>query len=99
MLTTAIARHAAQDLLTTGIAKKVNLYKVYIFPTYLIISKREREKNKDREKERERERDRKRDKRERKREERERNKKRANANIMVGCKGKGFSSCLVLQDL
>ena len=47
MLTTAIARHAAQDLLTTGIAKKVNLYKVYIFPTYLIVPKKEREKDRE----------------------------------------------------
>ena len=70
MLTTAIARHAAQDLLTTGIAKKVNLYKVYIFPTYLIVPKRERERQRERKTEREKDRDRKRKREKRKREKR-----------------------------
>ena len=59
MLTTAIARHTAQDLLTTGIAKKVNLNKVYIFPTYLIVPKRERERQREKKTEIEKEREKK----------------------------------------
>ena len=70
MLTTAIARHTAQDLLTTGIAKKSILIKVYIFPTYLIVPKKERERQRERKTEREKDRDRKRKREKRKREKR-----------------------------